>query len=106
MLFAASFLRSRWTLKRKAWLGRITNGLDYSAVTVTSRPTLRSRGLSTGSCTSRLPTRIYRGRGQRSRSALPPRTGSYGELLAPRHRVEQRAEDDRRADAAQRIEDA
>jgi len=31
---------------------------------------------------------------------------SYGELLAPRHRVEQRAENERRADAAQRIEDA
>jgi len=47
---------------------------------------------------------------QRAWSAIKERVAatnrSYGELLAPRHRVEQRAEDERRADVAQRIEDA
>ena len=47
---------------------------------------------------------------QRAWAALKERVAatnrSYGELLAPRHRVEQLAENERRADAAQRIEDA
>lgn len=47
---------------------------------------------------------------QRAWSAIKERVAatnrSYGELLAPRHRVEQHAEDERRADVAQRIEDA
>jgi hypothetical protein len=47
---------------------------------------------------------------QRAWSALKERVAatnrSYGELLAPRRGVEQRAEDERRADVTQRIEDA
>src|ERR671931_818227 len=47
---------------------------------------------------------------QRAWSALKERVAatnrSYGELLAPRRGVEQRAEDERRAGVAQRIEDA
>jgi hypothetical protein len=47
---------------------------------------------------------------QRAWSAIKERVAvtnrSYGELLAPRRGAEQRAEDERRADVAQRIEDA
>jgi hypothetical protein len=47
---------------------------------------------------------------QRAWSAIKERVAatnrSYGELLAPRRGVEERAEDERRADVTQRIEDA
>ena len=47
---------------------------------------------------------------QRAWSAIKERVAatkpSYGELVGPRRGVEQRAEDVRRADVAQRIEDA